>query len=439
MSLKNISEVSTISSPEFINLEPLDVNPLMSKAEIKVFYLGHNRNHSYINKETALKMAKTLRGTPIVAAWREEKQDYGDHGHVVTIEDGEVKFSCKTVPYGFVSPDAKIWFQNFFDQDEFGNKVERTYLMTTGYLWTGQFEEAKKAIEEGQPHSMELDSETLEGHWATDNNLNIEFFIINDAIFSKLCILGDDVEPCYEGSSVTSPQVSSNFSQQKDFEQTLFTMMQELKETLNSKGGLNMLSNENDLVEIENEDVSTDFEQNEKDVVEDVNTKEPETSFEEVQEDKDIDPIVNEDKDEFTVAENSAEELEESETTTGFTAEQFEQLNKEVESLRAEIAELREFKFNAEMQEKQKLINSYFMLSDEDKEDIVKNMAEYSLDDIKAKLAILYVEQNVDFNKVDEQSQEENVSSTLSFSLEEETSNEMLTDLQRALRGISID
>jgi hypothetical protein len=68
MSLKNISEVSTISSPEFINLEPLDVNPLMSKAEIKVFYLGHNRNHSYINKETALKMAKTLRGTPIVAA-----------------------------------------------------------------------------------------------------------------------------------------------------------------------------------------------------------------------------------------------------------------------------------------------------------------------------------------------------------------------------------
>jgi hypothetical protein len=286
---------------------------------------------------------------------------------------------------------------------------------------------------------MELDSETLEGHWATDNNLNIEFFIINDAIFSKLCILGDDVEPCYEGSSVTSPQVSSNFSQQKDFEQTLFTMMQELKETLNSKGGLNMLSNENDLVEIENEDVSTDFEQNEKDVVEDVNTKEPETSFEEVQEDKDIDPIVNEDKDEFTVAENSAEELEESETTTGFTAEQFEQLNKEVESLRAEIAELREFKFNAEMQEKQKLINSYFMLSDEDKEDIVKNMAEYSLDDIKAKLAILYVEQNVDFNKVDEQSQEENVSSTLSFSLEEETSNEMLTDLQRALRGISID
>ena len=68
MAIKNKSEVSTIDNPEFINLEPLDINPLMSKCQIKVFYLGHNRNHSYINKETALKMAKTLRGTPIVAA-----------------------------------------------------------------------------------------------------------------------------------------------------------------------------------------------------------------------------------------------------------------------------------------------------------------------------------------------------------------------------------
>jgi len=29
--------------------------------------------------------------------------------------------------------------------------------MTTGYLWTGQFEEAKSVIEEGKPQSMELD------------------------------------------------------------------------------------------------------------------------------------------------------------------------------------------------------------------------------------------------------------------------------------------
>ena len=134
MALKNKSEVSTIDNPEFINLVPSDISPLISTCEIKVFYLGHNRNHSYINKDTALKMAKTLRGTPIVAAYREDKEDFGDHGHVIHIEDGEISFSCKTVPYGFVSPDAEVWFKNFTDTDEFDNKVERTYMMTTGYL-----------------------------------------------------------------------------------------------------------------------------------------------------------------------------------------------------------------------------------------------------------------------------------------------------------------
>lgn len=68
MSLKNKSEINTISGPEFINLQPLDLNPLMSSCEIKVFYLGINRNGSYIDKQTAQEMAKTLRGTPIVAA-----------------------------------------------------------------------------------------------------------------------------------------------------------------------------------------------------------------------------------------------------------------------------------------------------------------------------------------------------------------------------------
>jgi hypothetical protein len=40
--------------------------------------------------------------------------------------------------------------------------------MTTGYLWTGQFEEAQLAINEGRPHSMEIDEKSLQGHWSTN-------------------------------------------------------------------------------------------------------------------------------------------------------------------------------------------------------------------------------------------------------------------------------
>jgi len=449
MSLKNKSEVSTISGPEFINLEPLDVNPLMSKCEIKVFYLGHNRNHSYINRETALEMSKTLRGTPIVASWNENKEDYGDHGHVVHIEDGEISFSCKTVPYGFVSPDAKVWFQNFTDTDEFDNKVERTYLMTTGYLWTGQFEELTKVIQEGQPHSMELDGDSIDGHWATDNNLGVEFFIINDATFSKLCILGDDVEPCYEGSSVTSPQISSNFSKET-FEHTLFTMMQELKDTLNSKGGLNMAKEETEFVESnENAEVTQEQEVEETTAEVDFNAESEDNNndgadeFVKKDEEKSNSDNKDDEKDDSEDDSDDKEDDAENEDdkkkkpANQHSLEEFEALQAEINSLRAENEELRNFKLNIEMKEKKDLVNQYFMLSDEDKADIVNNLANYSLDEIKAKLAILYVEKNVDFSKVDGQSKDE-ASPALSFSLEEDTNQETLTDLQRALRETKI-
>jgi len=117
--------------------------------------------------------------------------------------------------------------------------------MTTGYLWTGQFEEAQSVIDEGKPQSMELDEESLNGHWATNIKNDMEFFIINDAIFTKLCILGDTTEPCFEGASVTKPIVSSNFSHDLDdnFKRTLFSMINELKDAL--KGGNNMNQEEN--------------------------------------------------------------------------------------------------------------------------------------------------------------------------------------------------
>lgn len=100
--------IATIDSPEFINLKPLELNPLMSSCEIKVLYLGENRNHSYITKEVATEMAKTLRGAPIVGYYREDKEDFRDHGEKIIFDEDGIKFECLTKPYGFVSPDAKV-------------------------------------------------------------------------------------------------------------------------------------------------------------------------------------------------------------------------------------------------------------------------------------------------------------------------------------------
>ena len=451
MALKNKSEINMIQGPEFINLQPLDINPLMQQCEIKVFYLGHNRNGSYINRETALEMAKTLRGTPIVAAYNKDKEDFGDHGHVMHIEDGEITFSVKTIPYGFVSPNAEVWFQNFTDTDEFDNTVERTYLMTTGYLWSGQFEELTKVINEGQPQSMELDSESLQGHWATDNNLGVDFFIINDATFSKLCILGDNVEPCYEGASVTSPEVSKNFTQGQEFQQTLFTMMNDLQTALNSKGGLNMSEEkellnesvdsveeqpetEHELVEESNEEAPS-TEENEYSAVEEEETSEieetddTETVEETVEETADFvdkkkdEKESSDDKDEDDSDDDSSNEGDDQKKRPNnqHSLEEFEALQAELESLRAEIQELREFKLGVENQQKDALIASYYMLSDEDKADVVAHKAEFTLEEIKAKLAVIYVEKNVNFDMIESQEEEE-TAPAMTFSLDEEAS-----------------
>ena len=447
MALKNKSEVNMIQGPEFINLEPLDVNPLMQKCEIKVFYLGHNRNGSYINRETALEMSKTLRGTPIVAAFNKDKEDFGDHGHVMHIEDGEVTFSVKTIPYGFVSPDAEVWFQNFTDTDEFDNKVERTYLMTTGYLWSGQFEELTKVINEGQPQSMELDSSSLQGHWATDNNLGVDFFIINDATFSKLCILGDNVEPCYEGASVTSPEVSKNFSKDTDFQQTLFSMMNDLQIALNSKGGLNM--SENELLNESAENAETQLELEhaletptdetaneeltsvEEEFVEANSADDTDTVAETVEEtvndfvEKKEEEDESDDKDEDESNEADDEDDDDKKKPNNqHSLEEFEALQAELESLRAEIKELREFKLNVENQQKDALIASYHMLSDEDKAEVIAHKSEFSLDEIKAKLAVIYVEKNVNFDMIDgqEEVEDNDPAPAMTFSLDEEAS-----------------
>ena len=403
--------IATISSPEFINLQPLDINPLMSSCQIKVLYIGENRNRSYISKDVAAEMAKTLRGAPIVGYYKKDKQDFADHGEQLIFDDEGIHFNCLTKPYGFVAPDAKVWFQDFQDFDDFGNSVVRTYLMTTGYLWSGQFEEAKQVLQgEGKPHSMELDEKSLKGRWSTNIKEDIEFFIINDAIFSKLCILGDDVEPCFEGSAVTAPQVSASFTLDDNFKHTLFEMMQELTNAL--KGGNTVADIKDKAPETQEEnvvDASTDFTVENQDNVNEslsvdneVSTEDiPEPTFEKKEEDQEED---NTDSDS-----ESNDKEDEDEDKKKYTAleEKFNTLQSDYTALEEEVKELRVFKENVENKQKDDLISQFYMLSDEDKKDVIENKTKYSLEEIESKLAVICFKKKVNFN-LDSSSENEN-------------------------------
>ena len=437
--LRNRS-VATIDSPEFINLAQDAINPGISKCEIKVMYLGKNRNGSFIDKNTAIQMANSLPATPIVAAYNENKEDFGDHGEVLHIEDGEIKFSCKTVPYGFVAPDAEVWFQKFDDTNEFGETTTREYMMTTGYLWTGQYPELDKCINQGQGQSMEIDD--VDGHWTKDSN-DIEFFIINDAIFTKLCILGDDVEPCFEGASVTSPEVSEHFSYNKEFSHTLFAMMNELKSAL-TKGG-SMPKENVESVEVEptatveeeapvveefaedvetNEDVESSEDSAEETFAEEGKNKEDDSDD---SNDESDDSDDSDDDDEYKKKPGKKCELE---NQVSELSEQLKELTDKFTALEAEAEELRKFKAERIDADKDAMIAKYHMLSDEDKAEIIANKDKFTLGEIESKLALLYVQKNVNFDE------EEEIDSTplTTFSLDDDTIAEDADPILSALR-----
>lgn len=467
--------VATIDGPEFIDIKPY--NPLISECQIKVFYLGRNRNGSFIDKNTAIQMANSLPGCPIVGYWKDDKQDFGDHGHVITIEDNEIKFAVKTVPYGFVAPDARVWFQKFIDTDEFGEEVEREYVMTTGYLWTGQFEEAQSVIEEGKGQSMELDESSLNGHWANDNKTGMDFFIINDAVFSKLCILGNDVEPCFEGASITDKEVQ--YTKDTDFTHSLYVMMKQLQEILEQgKGGLNMptedfvattgdqeIQEQSEVAEEMEQQVEAEIEEhedvedaaeNDSDVAdesdnEDVDAEDTEDSGADTEDDADSDFVKKEEEpqqdesDAGTDAEPAEEDEDKKKQQTAENAcgnkKKYTLDEDEFAAIKAELDSLRSFKLAIENKEKDALIAKYHMLSDEDKADIVAHKEEYTLEQIEEKLALVYVKNNVDFSTVDghKEMEREEMDSLLSFSLDDSSKKaEVVSDIQAAFRELEL-
>ena len=475
----HISEVMVDSPIELINITP--VNPLISKCQIKVCYVSEepNRNRSVITKETARQMANSLPGSPIVGYYNEATKDFEEHNRIIDISGGVIKLKDTTRPYGFVDLGAKVWFQKFLDD----GINEREYLMTEGYLWTGQYPECQRVIDQGNNQSMELDEETLNATWAKDNNKNSKFFIINEAIVSKLCILGEEYEPCFEGSHISTPTIQ--FSFEDSFKEQLFSMMKELKDLL-SKGETeqvftrsnveigdalwtalysfieNNYSDENGLMYsiqsiCENEEQKfVVLNSEEKSYKLAFSCSEDETlSFEELQEMEEFDTSEpqfskeaveeysknkkEQDKKEKENSENSDDNTEdkkcpkcgkpEEECTCGknkYVLEeipeyvelqatyaalktQYNELKAVKERIESEMTSLIEFRNKVEKEKKEEMIKSFYMLSDDDKADVIKNIDTYSLDDIEAKLSIICVRNKVSFALDDETNKESNI------------------------------
>ena len=385
-----------VDSPiELIDVVPL--NPLISKCRIKVCYVGDepNRNGSIITKDVAIEMARSLPGAPIVGYYNEAKQDFEGHNQIIDVSNGEWKIKDTTQAYGFVDLSAKPWFQKFMDDG-----VEHEYLMVDGYLWTEIFPEAKRILEKGNGQSMELDEKTLDGFWSKNDKGEPTFFIINEALISKLCILGEDTEPCFEGASIGKVQ----FSLDEGFQKKLFSMMKEVNEINKNKGGKDSVEDEVKIPEMEEENVEPNAPEEEAKVAEPEAKDAPEAKEEATDEPEAED--ASEEKAEPEVEEEAPAAPEDKPVEYNLDEiEEYVELKNKFEALQTKFNEMEsqfnslvEFKKAADRKEKQAMINSFYMLSDEDKKDVIEHIDEYSVDDIEAKLSVICVRNKVNFN-----------------------------------------
>lgn len=385
---------------EFINAT--EISPLISKCQVKVCYVGQNpnRNGTVITKKVATEMGRKLPGSPVVGYFNQATNDFEGHNKEISLRGGgNIEVLDTTKPYGFVPTDAKVWFQKFDDEG-----VEREYLVTECYIWTSAYPESQRLFEHGNNQSMELNKETQKGFWAKDNNSGSRFFIYNEALIEKLCILGESVEPCFEGA-----QFKTEFSLEnmEELRTTMFSMLTELQKTLN-KGGSHETMDENKKTLGNPEDPNFEA----KKQPEDENKKKPEGNpapEDNKPKDGDNKPADNnkeEPKKKYNLDEVTeyTELLGKYETLQG----EFETLKQEKSNLETEVTSLREFKLTADRKEKQSMIDGFYMLSDDDKKDVVEHIDTYSLDDIEAKLSIICVRNKVNFNLNNNNEQDDN-------------------------------
>ena len=427
----NIS-VPIENTMEFI--EQTVISPLVSKCSIKVCYVGPdpNRNGTVITKEVAKEMGRQMPASPIVGFYNEETKDFEQHNRDIEIKNGKFRLIDTTKAYGFVPTDAKVWFQKFNDQG-----VEHEYLCTEGYIWTGAYPESKRIVEKGNNQSMEL-TKNAPGNWTNDVNSGKRIFIYNEALIEKLCILGEQFEPCFEGANITA--FSLNRAEFEEFKTRMFSMITELQEAVNTyKGGSSEIMEEkNQVVEaIAIEKIaSTDLDEYKKkpDEGEEENKQSDDKSGQEVQKNSEDNTEKQEEssdaekkeEDEDKKKKYSLDEIPEYQELKA----QYDELNSKYAALETEhndlvaeksalddeIASLREFKLNTEKDQKQAMIDKFYMLSDEDKKDVIDNINTYSLDDIEAKLSVICVRNKL--NLAEAEAEETSEQAQNLFSLE---------------------
>lgn len=396
-------------------------NEVLSKARCRIFYKYENRNGTYITDEFAEKLLSSISYAPVKGIYSEE--DFTDHG--IARDQGRI--------YGIVPENPSVAWEDFVDEDG----VTRTYACADVLIFTALYEEAKDIV--GKSQSMELYAPSLKYHEAIVHNKR--YIVFDEGCFLGLQVLGDKVEPCFEGASFYTlqstieyaidqikkyggtkmPKLNFKLSDDQKFQAIWSLLNTEYNEegnwtvtygisavyddyalVVNYEAGeyyraYYSKNDENDMVELGDMvkcyivDV-TESEKNTLDTLRVLNGNTYELVSDVLTNAQDNSEKVSEFSSKIEELNNSISTLEtERDNANNQVSEytnQLETANSTIESLNGELNTLKEYKLNIETQQKQAVINEYSEhLSEEILDSYKAKISDYTVEELDMRLA----------------------------------------------------
>lgn len=167
----------------------VEINESFDAAILKICYSGANRNGSKISKEAIEKAIPTMYNCPIVCNYDVYEDTIGGHDIDIVQTNNGYRIINLTDAVGVIPSNCNYYWETISD-----NGTTHEYLCVEAILWKRASAYSKIKRDGVTSQSMEI---------TVKNGKSVgEYYEIYDFIFTAFCLLGDNIEPCFESASL---------------------------------------------------------------------------------------------------------------------------------------------------------------------------------------------------------------------------------------------
>ena len=159
------------------------VNPSFHIGSARIFAIDSVANNVKFSQESTMNALPTLKNIPIVALYKDDEQNFGDH-EIVRDVDG-IRYG--TYPIGMIPESAEQWIEEV--QTEEGVKQ---YLCSDILLWKRQKKEFQLIKSQGT-FSVSMEVGMVDYEFNANKVCNV-----NEFYFTAIAVLGNGVKPAFK-------------------------------------------------------------------------------------------------------------------------------------------------------------------------------------------------------------------------------------------------